>query len=83
MATSVFVRVISRIPLKIYDGTSKKNSEAAIGSVYYKKAVPENFTKLTEKHMCWSIFFDKVAGQREHFQTTASGNLNLLDVDPQ
>ena len=30
--------------------------------VFYKKGVHRNFTKFTGKHLCQSIFFNKVAG---------------------
>ena len=30
--------------------------------VFYKKGVPKNFAIFTGKHMCWSLFFNKVAG---------------------
>ena len=32
--------------------------------VFYKKSVPKNFTKFTGKHLCQSLFFNKVAGLR-------------------
>ena len=32
--------------------------------VYYKKDVLKNFAKLTEKHLCQSPFFNKIAGLR-------------------
>ena len=32
--------------------------------VFYKKCVLRNFTKLTGKHLCQSLFFNKVAGLR-------------------
>ena len=31
-----------------------------------KKGVPKNFTKLTGKKRCWSLFFNKVAGLSGH-----------------
>ena len=30
--------------------------------VFYKKGVHRNFSKLTGKHLCQSLFFNKVAG---------------------
>ena len=30
--------------------------------VFYKKGVHKNFAKFTGKHLCRSLFFDKVAG---------------------
>ena len=32
--------------------------------VFYKKGVLRNFTKFTPKHLCQSLFFNKVAGLR-------------------
>ena len=32
--------------------------------VFYKKGVFRNFTKFTGKHLCQSLFFNKVAGLR-------------------
>ena len=42
-----------------------KISEAANeGKVFYKKFVRRNFPKLTGKHLCQSLFSNKVAGLR-------------------
>ena len=35
--------------------------------VFYKKGVLRNFTKLTGKHLCQSLFFNKVAGLKHTF----------------
>ena len=40
-----------------------------------KKDVLKNFTKLTGKHLCQSLFFDKAAGLR---QQNTSGRLFLI-----
>ena len=32
--------------------------------VFCKKGVLKNFTKFTGEHLCWNLFFDKVAGLR-------------------
>ena len=37
------------------------------GGVLQKKNVPKTFVKLTEKHLCRSLFFNKVAGLRCEF----------------
>ena len=37
--------------------------EAAIQRCSIKKGVLENFAKFTEKHLCQSLFFNKVAGR--------------------
>ena len=39
-------------------------TEAATRGVLYKKGVLRNFTKFTGKHLCQSLFFNKVAGPR-------------------
>ena len=60
-----------------------------------RKGVLRNFAKFTGKHLCQSLFFNKVAGLQntfftEHLQTTDSGhslywgkfigNISLLDL---
>ena len=35
--------------------------------VFCKKGVPRNFAKFTVKHLCQSLFFNKVAGLRPFF----------------
>ena len=37
-------------------------SEAATAGVLQKRGVLRNFTKFTGKHLCQSLFFNKVAG---------------------
>ena len=32
--------------------------------VFFKKGVLKHFSNFTGKHLCWSLFFDKVAGLR-------------------
>ena len=32
--------------------------------VFFKKGVPENFAEFTGKHLCQSLFFNKVASLR-------------------
>ena len=39
-------------------------SRSSRPDVFYKKRAFENFSKFTRKHMCQSVFFDKVAGLR-------------------
>ena len=39
--------------------------EAATGDVLLKKAVLRNFAKFTGKHLCQSLFFNKVAGRKK------------------
>ena len=38
--------------------------EAATRGVLVRKGVLRNFTKLTGKHLCQSLFFNKVAGMQ-------------------
>ena len=35
-----------------------------ITEMFCKKGAPRNFTKFTWKHLCWSLFFNKIAGLR-------------------
>ena len=42
----------------------KKCSQKQLPEVFHKKGVIKNFEKFTEKHLCQSLFFDKVAGLR-------------------
>ena len=35
--------------------------------VFYEKGVLRNFAKFTGKHLCQSLFFNKVAGAAYHF----------------
>ena len=42
-------------------GTTKGRSHQ---EVFCEKGVLESFTKFTGKHLCWSLFFNKVAGLR-------------------
>ena len=42
-----------------------------------KKGVLKNFTKFTDKQLCQSIFFNKVAGLGQHFLHNNSGQLLL------
>ena len=51
-----------------------EESEAATGDILLRKGVLRNFAKFTGKHLCQSLFFNKVAGLRstEHAWATAS-----------
>ena len=42
-------------------------TKAAAGGVPVKKCAPENFAKLTEKHLCWSPFFNSCWPQACNF----------------
>ena len=54
------------------------------GKFSIKKGVLKHFTEFTGKHLCQSLFFNKVAGLRphtfftEHLQTTASPMLIVV-----
>ena len=52
--------VYKRIPLKFYTS----NFRSSHPEVFSHKGVLENFAKLTGKHLCQSLFFNKVAGLR-------------------
>ena len=41
---------------------ARKCYNQSTGTVLRKKFL-KNFVKLTEKHLCWSLFLNKVAGQ--------------------
>ena len=44
--------------------------EVATRGVLWKKAVLKNFAIFTGKHLCWSLFFNKVAGFQKNFLRT-------------
>ena len=44
--------------MKLLDKLQKRRSR---WEVFCKKGVLVNFTKFTGKHLCWSLFFNKVA----------------------
>ena len=47
--------------LKNFSKFSNKFKEQSSGGVLSKDAL-KNFVKFTEKHLCWSLAFNKVAG---------------------
>ena len=53
------------------------HSEATTRSILLKKGVLKNFAKFTGKHLCLSLFLDKVAGLRHgcfsHFLNCTNG----------
>ena len=57
----IFGKVLSVTHLK------KNNSRSSRPEMFYKKDVLRNFTKFTGKHLCQSLFFNKVAGPRTCF----------------
>ena len=48
------------IPEYFLDNTSLQKQPS---EVFYEKDVLENFLKFTGKHLCQSLFFNKVAGK--------------------
>ena len=38
-----------------------KNFRSSCSQMFFKKGVLEKFAKFTEKHLCWSLFFNQVA----------------------
>ena len=53
------------------------NSQKQPPGVIYKKGVLRNFTKFTEKHLCQSLFLNRVAGLRPQAWQNTSGPLLL------
>ena len=51
---------------KIYQelGLEPAQSRSSRPEMFCKKGVPENFAKFTGKHLCQSLFFNKVASLR-------------------
>ena len=47
--------------MKLRDELQK---EEVVVKCSVKKVFLKNFTKFTGKHLCWSLFFNKVAGLR-------------------
>ena len=54
--------------LKLEDATQIRSS---LPEVFCKKDVLRNFIKFTGKHLCYSLFFNKVAGQSLFFNKVA------------
>ena len=61
MATFLF-NVDSNLPNSLYKNFPSERSSRP--EVFCKKGVLKNFTKFTGKHLCQSLFFNKVAGFR-------------------
>ena len=53
-----------RISYQFYYVILGSNLRGSRLEVLYKKGVLRNFTKFTVKHLCQSLFFNKVAGLR-------------------
>ena len=52
-----------RLPLEILRNSSKPFPEAATGGVP-QKGFCKHFKIFTGKHLCWGLFFNKVAGHQ-------------------
>ena len=59
-AFNLYLLLFPEIPCLIASGCSSFRSSRP--DVFYKKGVLRNFTKFTGKHLCQSLFFNKVAG---------------------
>ena len=42
--------------------TCARRSRGSFPKVFYKNGIHKDFAKFTGKHLCWSLFFDKVSG---------------------
>ena len=56
------VEMILRILLKHFESPVSTLFRGSLLEVFYKTGAFKNFEKLTVKHLCWSLFFNKVAG---------------------
>ena len=54
---------LKSITLKLTSKLTKKY-RSSLPEMFCKKGIPKNFTKFTGKHLCRSLFFNKVAGLR-------------------
>ena len=53
--------------VNIYQITELQPLEAATRGVHQRKGILRNFAKFTGKHLCQSLFFNKVAGAACNF----------------
>ena len=51
-----------------------ENFRSSRPKMFCKKGVLKNFAKFTGKHLCQSLFFNKVVGLRPFFQNTSGGS---------
>ena len=49
--------------------------------MFFKIGVPKNFTNFTEKHQCWSLFFNKAAGRRFVTLFKRASNADLFSCE--
>ena len=74
MTVSVFSKIT-------YFHAQKQPTEVFL---FYNEGVLRNFAKFTGKHMCQSLFFNKVAGLRPRLATLNTfGRLLLHALDPE
>ena len=64
VAFSLLVRFLQRIGLRVFQKKSFSVKQKQPPQVFSKKSGLRNFTKFTGKHLCQSLFFNKVAGLR-------------------
>ena len=64
LQTAASVVTYTSLALKIYQLEKKRSNRSSLSKVFCKKGVLKNFTKFTGKHLCQSLFFNKVAGLR-------------------
>ena len=50
--------------MKLWTGVDDKSYRSSRPEVFYKKCVLINFEQFTRKHLCQSLFFNKVAALR-------------------
>ena len=77
--SSYYKQTFSIVPVSAFNVYFTIQSPCYRGSrpeVFYKKGVPKNFAEFTGKHLCQSLFFNKVGG-RLQFQLRAS-NLKVF-----
>ena len=60
--TLLNIWIHSRLDFNVLAHISR-NIQKQPPEVFYKKGALRNFTKCTEKHLCQSLFFNKVAGK--------------------
>ena len=50
-----------------HDSDNFSHNRSSRPEVFCAKGVLKNLAKLTDKHLSWSVFFNKVAGLRLHY----------------
>ena len=57
----------------LIDCRSSSNRQKQPPEIFCEKSVFKKFTKLTGKHLCYSLFFNKVAGPKKFFKNFQQG----------